>query len=62
MASRTLDPDRAADFDVGSWFGQWLHTPLPALGGQAPVSLLDVPAGRAVVSRVLEAIETGAYQ
>jgi putative toxin-antitoxin system antitoxin component (TIGR02293 family) len=49
------------DFDVGCWLGQWIERPQPALGGRKPSELLDTPTGVEVVSRVLGAIESGAY-
>jgi putative toxin-antitoxin system antitoxin component (TIGR02293 family) len=50
-----------SDFDVGKWLGQWIERPQPALGGKKPAELLDTPTGVEVVSRVLGAIESGAY-
>jgi putative toxin-antitoxin system antitoxin component (TIGR02293 family) len=48
--------------DAGKWLGQWLERPQPSLGGRTPGALLDTPTGVAVVSRLLGAIESGAYQ
>lgn len=48
-------------FDVGKWLGLWIERPQPALGGKRPAELLDTPTGVEVVSRVLGAIESGAY-
>jgi putative toxin-antitoxin system antitoxin component (TIGR02293 family) len=52
----------AADFDTGRWLGEWLERPQPALGGRKPAELVDTPTGLAVVTRLLGAIESGAYQ
>jgi putative toxin-antitoxin system antitoxin component (TIGR02293 family) len=49
------------DFDVRKWLGQWLERPQPALGGKKPADLLDTPTGLEVVSRLLGAVESGAY-
>lgn len=48
-------------FNVGKWLGQWIERPQPALGGKRPAEFLDTPTGVEVVSRVLGAIESGAY-
>lgn len=52
----------AKDFDSAKWLGQWLETPQPALGGRKPATLIDTPTGLEVVSKLLGAIESGAYQ
>lgn len=52
----------AADFDVGQWLGRWIERPQPALGGRKPAELIGTPTGAAMVSRLLGAIESGAYQ
>lgn len=49
------------DFDVRKWLGQWLERPQPALGGKRPSEFLDTPTGLEVVSRLLGAVESGAY-
>jgi putative toxin-antitoxin system antitoxin component (TIGR02293 family) len=51
----------AAGFDVAEWLGRWIERPQPALGGQKPADLLDTPTGLEVVSRLLGALESGAY-
>lgn len=48
-------------FNVAKWLGQWIERPQPALGGKRPAEFLDTPTGVEVVSRVLGAIESGAY-
>jgi putative toxin-antitoxin system antitoxin component (TIGR02293 family) len=48
-------------FDAARWLGRWIERPQPALGGKKPAELLDTPTGVEVVSRVLGAIESGAY-
>lgn len=53
---------QAAGFDAAKWLGQWLERPQPALGGRRPGELLDTPTGLAVVTRLLGALESGAYQ
>lgn len=52
----------AKDFDTARWLGQWIERPQPALGGRKPAELIGTPTGMEMVSRVLGAIESGAYQ
>jgi putative toxin-antitoxin system antitoxin component (TIGR02293 family) len=52
----------AKNFDAARWLGQWLEKPQPALGGRRPAELIDTPTGLDVVTRLLGAIESGAYQ
>jgi putative toxin-antitoxin system antitoxin component (TIGR02293 family) len=40
---------------------EWLHTPIPALGGEIPVHLMDSHAGRELVRQTLRKIEYGEY-
>jgi putative toxin-antitoxin system antitoxin component (TIGR02293 family) len=42
-------------------FQRWLHSPLPALGNQTPVSFLDTGFGARMVSDLLGRIEHGVY-
>lgn len=52
----------AEDFDAAKWLGQWIERPQPALGGRKPADLIATPTGLEMVTRVLGAIESGAYQ
>ena len=52
----------AEGFDAAQWLGRWIERPQPALGGRKPADLIGTPTGRAMVARVLGAIESGAYQ
>jgi putative toxin-antitoxin system antitoxin component (TIGR02293 family) len=52
----------AKDFDVAKWLGRWIERPQPALGGRKPADLIGTPTGLDMVTRVLGAIESGAYQ
>lgn len=54
--------ERAPIFDTARWFGKWIELPQPALGGRKPSELLDTPTGVAMVTKVLGAIRSGAYQ
>ena len=40
---------------------EWLRSPIPALGGEQPVALLDSHAGRELVRQTLRKIEFGEY-
>ena len=52
----------AENFDSAKWLGHWLERPQPALGGRKPADLIDTPTGIEVVSKLLGAIESGAFQ
>ena len=52
----------ARDFDAAKWLGQWIERRQPALGGRKPAELIGTPTGMEIVSRLLGAIESGAYQ
>jgi putative toxin-antitoxin system antitoxin component (TIGR02293 family) len=52
----------AREFDAARWLGQWIELPQPALGGRKPAELMRTPTGVEMVSRLLGAIESGAYQ
>lgn len=52
----------AKTFDTAKWLGQWIERPQPALGGHKPAELLDTPTGVAMVTKLLGAIRSGAYQ
>jgi uncharacterized protein (DUF2384 family) len=52
----------AVDFDAARWLGKWIYRPQPSLGGRTPAEFVDTPTGFSVVSRLLGAIESGAYQ
>jgi putative toxin-antitoxin system antitoxin component (TIGR02293 family) len=52
----------ASGFDAARWLGQWLDRPQPSLGGRKPAELIGTPTGVDVVTRLLGAIESGAYQ
>ena len=47
-------------FDAAKWVGRWLDRPLPALGGQKPMELMDTPDGRALVHIIVARMQTGA--
>lgn len=52
----------AQTFDTAKWLGQWIERPQPALGGRKPSELLDTPTGVSMVTKLLGAIRSGAYQ
>lgn len=52
----------AKKFNTAKWLGQWIERPQPALGGRKPSELLDTPTGVSMVTKLLGAIRSGAYQ
>ena len=48
-------------FEAAKWVARWLDRPLPALGGQRPDELMDTPDGRALVSHIVDCMQSGAY-
>ncbi|WP_219703967.1 antitoxin Xre/MbcA/ParS toxin-binding domain-containing protein [Marinomonas lutimaris] len=40
---------------------EWMHSSIPAFGGETPVSMLDSHAGREVVRQALRRMEFGEY-
>ncbi len=55
------DAGAARDFAAARWVAAWLDTPLPALGGGRPASLMDTAAGREIVANLVGQLESGAY-
>ena len=51
-----------AHFDAAKWLGLWIERPQAALGGRKPADLVSTPTGLDMVSRLLGAMESGAYQ
>jgi putative toxin-antitoxin system antitoxin component (TIGR02293 family) len=51
----------APAFDAARWVAAWLDTPLPALGGERPASLMDTAAGREIVAGLVAQLQSGAY-
>lgn len=58
MVRESGDP---TGFDAAKWFSGWLDTPLPAIGGKPPSSLMNTAEGRQMISRLLEAMRIGTY-
>ena len=49
------------DVDAAAWMSRWLREPVPALGGVAPLDLIDTMQGQALVSKTLAQMQSGAY-
>lgn len=65
LANEIVEDSTSAEarkFDTARWLGQWIERPQPALGGRKPSELLDTPTGVSMVTRLLGAIRSGAYQ
>ena len=59
----TLALDNApADFDVDAWLQEWLRLPQPALGGVAPMEMLNSGSGIEHVVRLLGSLTSNSYQ
>jgi|GEM_PF-6882964 len=61
IAEKLLPAEDRKTVDIRKWFGDWIQIPQPALAGHAPIEILDQPAGREMVKRVLGALASGAY-
>jgi putative toxin-antitoxin system antitoxin component (TIGR02293 family) len=48
-------------FDAARWTAQWLAEPNAALGGRPPGGFMDTADGRALVSGLVDQMQTGAY-
>ena len=42
-------------------FSRWLETPVPALAGEAPKTLMETPTGCDVLERYVEKLRCGDY-
>ena len=58
MATESGEP---LGFDAQKWLQHWLHEPLPALGGLAPIETLVEPGGIEIVRTILARMQSGAY-
>lgn len=58
MVEESGDPH---GFDARQWVSRWLVEPVPALGGQRPLDLLDTMEGQTLVSETLARMQSGAY-
>jgi putative toxin-antitoxin system antitoxin component (TIGR02293 family) len=58
MVEEAGDP---VGFDAPAWVARWLDEPLPALGGERPLDLLDTMEGQALVAATLARVQSGAY-
>lgn len=55
------DPQRMQDFSAVAWMGEWLRSPIGALGFRPPLDYLDNPFSQALVMQLLGRIQSGAY-
>lgn len=51
----------SSPFDAHKWIGDWLESPLPALGGLKPADYMDTMEGQEMVSTLLAQAQSGAY-
>ena len=61
VQSMVAESGRPDGFDAPSWLSSWLVEPLPALGGERPVDLMDTMEGQTLVSNLLAQMQSGAY-
>lgn len=48
-------------FDPTEWLRQWIRQPIPALGGQRPVDLMETEEGLERVRRTLLQMQAGTF-
>lgn len=58
MVAQSGNPE---GFDANRWVGEWLDSPLPALGGAKPADYMDTMEGQKIVSNLLALSQSGAY-
>jgi putative toxin-antitoxin system antitoxin component (TIGR02293 family) len=58
IVAESGDPE---GFDAVAWMSRWLQEPLPALGGNRPVDLLDTMEGQALVGGAIAKLQSAAY-
>ena len=61
MVEGMIPSGRGPGFDASRWVTRWLATPQCPLGGRTPKELMASVEGRAIVRRLLETMESGAY-
>lgn len=49
------------EFDSRAWVVDWLHSPIPAIGGRSPTDYLHTSDGVDLISRMLVSVQMGAY-
>lgn len=49
------------DFDSRAWVVDWLHSPIPALGGRRPTDYLHTSDGVDLILRMLLSLQAGTY-
>lgn len=50
-----------SSWNARAWLNQWLFRPVPALGGETPSKMLNLPGGKERVRKVLLCMGSGAY-
>jgi uncharacterized protein (DUF2384 family) len=58
---RESGSEHAIKFRADQWVDRWVQTPLFALGGRTPSEMLRTRGGLAIVTRILEQVQSGAY-
>jgi uncharacterized protein (DUF2384 family) len=58
---RESGSENAIGFQADAWVDWWVQRPLLALGGRTPADTLRTRGGLAIVTRILEQVQSGAY-
>ncbi|WP_374451866.1 antitoxin Xre/MbcA/ParS toxin-binding domain-containing protein [Phenylobacterium sp.] len=56
-----VDAGEPEGFSAVAWISSWLVAPLPALGGELPITLLDTMEGQELIAKLLGQIRGGVY-
>lgn len=48
-------------FNAAEWVARWIDRPLPAIGGLRPAELMDTFDGQALVSSIVDRMQSGVY-
>jgi uncharacterized protein (DUF2384 family) len=58
---RESGSEHAVGFRADAWLDRWIQRPLLALGGLTPADMLKKRGGLAIVTRILQQAQSGAY-
>lgn len=61
VAQIVSESGQSAGFDAAEWLVKWMSTPVLALGGRAPVSLMATEEGRERIRDLIRRMQSGAF-
>jgi putative toxin-antitoxin system antitoxin component (TIGR02293 family) len=61
VEAMVMESGDGSPFNAHQWLGDWLESPLPALGGVKPGEYMDTMQGQDMISTLLAQIQSGAY-